>query len=131
MNRPRALAAGLLAAATLTLAGCSSAADVASQNNQTAADNFEINRRIVFYNVRTDTYEKVIEGRCSLNDDGNQLEVICRTGEDEYLKHFQGKGPDFTYFVEQLDANTADSYHYRVIIRPKTIVPAPELDWAN
>jgi hypothetical protein len=127
----KTFAAAALTAATLTLTGCSTAADVASQNNQAAADNFEINRRIVFYNVRTDTYEKVIEGRCSLADDGNQLEVICRTGENEYLKHFQGKGGDFTYFVEQLDENTADSYHYRVIIRPQTIVPAPELDWAN
>lgn len=130
MNRKtRIIATGL--AAMFALGGCSSAANVASENNRQAAENFELNRRVVFYNVRSDSYEKVIEGRCSLHDDGNQLEVICRTGPNEYLKHFQGKGPDFTYFVEQLDANVADSYHYRVILRPQTILPAPELDWAN
>ncbi len=37
-------------------AGCMDDADVASRNLSKAADNFEINRRIVFYNGITDTY---------------------------------------------------------------------------
>jgi hypothetical protein len=39
----------LLSAGVLT--SCESEADIASQNLSVAADAFEINRRIVFYNV--------------------------------------------------------------------------------
>jgi hypothetical protein len=44
------------------LAGCSNDAQVASRNLSQAADNFEINRRIVFYNGITNDYILVIEG---------------------------------------------------------------------
>jgi hypothetical protein len=39
-----------------TLTACDNAADVASRNVATAAANFEVNRRIVFYNVRNGEY---------------------------------------------------------------------------
>lgn len=39
---------GLLLVAAL--AGCSREADVASKNMSVAADQFEVNRRVVFYN---------------------------------------------------------------------------------
>ena len=38
------------------LAGCSSDADVASRNMSQAADNFEVARRIIFYNGITGEY---------------------------------------------------------------------------
>jgi hypothetical protein len=71
------------------LAGCSDA-DVASTNLSKAADQFEINRRIVFYNGITGEYMLTIEGLCSLgnNDPTRQLSVTCKTGEKEYKKHF-------------------------------------------
>ena len=53
-----------LAIATV-LAGCSSDADVASRNLSKAADNFDVNRRVVFYNGITDAYILKIEGLCS------------------------------------------------------------------
>ena len=114
------LAAGLL------LAGCSNA-DRASQNLSTAADNFEIDRRVVFLNVETGKYELSIEGKCSLKDDGNQLEVTCRVGPDQYKKHFLGKAQDFTYFAEQIETADVSLYHYRVIFKPETILPSIEL----
>lgn len=119
--------AGVALVGGMLLAGCSDA-DVASQNLSTAADNFEIERRIVFLNVRSGEYELEIQGRCSIKDIEGQLEVTCRTGEDEYKKHFLGKGPDFTYFSEQIDPADVSEYHYRVIFKPQTIIPAPELD---
>ena len=48
------------------LAGCERDADVASRNLSVAADMFEINRRIVFYNGITGEYMLVIEGLCAL-----------------------------------------------------------------
>lgn len=47
----------------ILLTGCSDA-DIASQNISKAADNFEISRRIVFYNGITGEYMLSIEGAC-------------------------------------------------------------------
>ena len=112
------------------LTGCSSEANVASSNVSRAADQFEIIRRIVFYNGITSEYVLVIEGLCSLgNYDGvGELTVTCKTGESEYKKHFLGLSDNVTYFAEQLEPAKADGYHYRVIFRPTTIIPDIEID---
>ncbi len=55
--------------------GCDTDADVASQNLSKAADQFEIVRRIIFLNGITDKYIMAIEGRCSIKDEGHQLDV--------------------------------------------------------
>lgn len=111
-------------------AACSSPSDVASQNLSEAADNFEIERRIVFFNGITDSYLLEIEGRCSIAADGldNQLEVTCRTAEDEYKKHFLGLSDNVTYFVEQIEGAEVSTYNYRVRYRPETIIPDISLD---
>ena len=51
--------------------GCSDAR-VASSNLSRAADNFEINRRVVFYNGITGEYMLSIEGLCSWLGRGNE-----------------------------------------------------------
>jgi hypothetical protein len=124
MKKLMGLAAALLSAA------CSSKADVVSTNLSKAADQFEVQRRVVFYNGITDTYMLTIEGLCSLgnNDEPGELTVTCQTGPDVYKKHFLGLSDNVTYFVEQLEAAEVDAYHYRVIFRPSTIVPDPEVD---
>ncbi len=114
-----------LCLATLTLAGCQTEADVASHNVSKAADQFEIDRRIVFFNGITDTYLLQIEGRCSLGnyDNEHQRTVTCKVGDDQYKKHFVGLSDNVSYFVEQLQPADADVYRYRVIFRPTTIMP--------
>lgn len=107
----------------LMLGACSSDADVASSNLSMAAEQFEINRRVVFFNGITDSYLLSIEGRCSIEDDGNQLEVTCKVGDDEFKKHFLGLSDNVSYFVEQLESADVSVFHYRVIFRPSVIVP--------
>jgi hypothetical protein len=114
--------------AGLALAGCGAQADVASENLSTAADNFEIDRRVVFFNGITDTYLLTIEGRCAIKDEGGQLEVTCKIGPDQFKKHFLGLSDNVSYFVEQTKAVDASTYQYRVIFRPSTIIPDPEAD---
>jgi hypothetical protein len=106
------------------LAACSDA-DVASKNLSKAADNFEVTRRIVFYNGITGDYMLTIEGLCSLgnHDQHGQLSVTCKTGVSNYKKHFLGLSDNVTYFVEQVDAMPVGVYHYRVFFKPQTIVP--------
>ena len=111
--------------AVLALAGCSSDADVASDNLSKAAEQFEVNRRIVFFNGITDKYLLTIEGRCSIKADAAdaQLEVTCKTGEKEYKKHFLGLSDNVSYLVEQTEPAQVGVYQYRVIFKPTVIVP--------
>lgn len=123
----RTIAAIVVAAVgVLGLGACSPASEVASENLSRAADNFEIERRITFVNGITDQYLLTIEGLCSITDEGNQLEVTCKVGDDEYKKHFLGLSDNVTYVAEQLDGVDVDTYHYRLIFRPETI--APDID---
>lgn len=112
----------LLSMAFLT--GCDDA-QTASYNMVKAADNFEIDRRIIFFNGITDKYLLEIEGKCSIEADtlDNQLEVICKTGDEQYKKHFLGLSDNVAYFVEQIESIHASAYHYRVTFKPQIIIP--------
>lgn len=121
------LAIGLLAATAIGLAGCANDAQVASHNLSQAADNFKINRRIVFYNGITGGYILTIEGLCSQEPDGRKLSVTCKTGEGQYKKHFLGLSDNVTYFSEQMDAAAVGVYQYRVTFKPSAIIPSVEL----
>ena len=110
-------------ASIVGLAACERDADVASRNLSLAADMFEINRRIIFYNGITDTYMLTIEGRCSIKDQGNQLEVTCKVSGKAYRKHFLGLSDNVTYFAEQLETTDVSVYHHRIIFKPQVIVP--------
>ena len=128
MTRTKKALALTVAAGALLLAGCSSDAQVASHNLSRAADQFEIERRVVFFNGITDTYLLTIEGRCSIEDQGSQLEVTCKVGDESFKKHFLGLSDNVTYFVEQTEAAKADVYHYRVIFKPEVIAPYIDLE---
>lgn len=114
----------LLVLGLLATAACSDA-DVASSNISKAADNFEINRRIVFYNGITNEYILVIEGFCSIGnyDRAGELSVTCKTGVDQYKKHFLGLSDNVTFVAEQLDAASVDRFHYRIFFKPAAIIP--------
>lgn len=117
---------GLLTVLSLFMfTGCSDDSTIASYNNARASDNFEIYRRVVFFNGITDNYLLSVEGLCSIKADtmDNQLEVICKTGENKYRKHFLGLSDNVAYFVEQLEDNEASAYHYRVTFKPQEIIP--------
>ena len=111
-------------AAALSLGACS-AADTASRNISYDSDNFKVMRRVVFVNGITDKYLLSIEGLCSITKDkeDQQLEVTCKTGEGEFKKHYLGISDNVTYFVEQMDGSSVDTYHYKVAFRPETILP--------
>lgn len=112
------------------LAGCTDA-DIASRNLSKAADQFEITRRIVFYNGITGDYMLTIEGLCSLgnHDKDREVTVTCKTGPQDYKKHFLGLSDNVTFFAEQIEPAKADVFHYRVIFKPAAIVP--DIDLVN
>ncbi len=114
----------LAIAAASALAGCSDA-DIASSNLSRAADNFEVTRRVVFYNGITGEYVLSVEGLCSIgnSDTAGRLSVTCKTGNGVYKKHFLGLSDNVTFFVEQMDPLPVGVYHYRVFFKPQTILP--------
>lgn len=107
-----------------SLAGCTDA-DVASNNLSKAADSFEVNRRIVFYNGITGEYILTVEGLCSLGnkDTAGKLSVTCKTGPGSFKKHFLGLSDNVTFFAEQIEANKVSQYHYRVVFKPAALIP--------
>jgi predicted small secreted protein len=107
-----------------SLTACNDA-DVASRNLSTAADNFQIERRIVFYNGITGEYMLTVEGLCSLGnaDKSRELTITCKTGSNSYKKHFLGLSDNVTYFVEQMEGADVSAYHYKVVFKPSVIVP--------
>lgn len=124
-HRKKTTAVAAILAATAILTGCTRDADRASDNLSKAADQFEIERRIVFFNGITDKYLLTIEGRCAIEPDGEggKLDVTCKIGEDQYKKHFLGLSDNVTYFVEQTESADVSVYHYRVIFKPENIIP--------
>lgn len=119
----------VIAMVVVAIAGCQTDADLASKNLSTAADQFEIPRRIVFYNGITGDYILTIEGYCSLGntDKAGELSVTCKTGTNAYKKDFLGLSDNVTYFAEQLESSNVSKDHYRVIFKPSTIIPDIEI----
>lgn len=124
-----ALALGLL------LTGCESAADTANANLSKAAENFEVERRIVGINAITDKALFEVEGYCSLENDGRKLDVICRVAGDPSRKPGQGEverttlglSDNVTFVSTQLAPVDVDFYRPRIIFRPEALVPNYDL----
>ncbi|MEE8372798.1 MAG: hypothetical protein V3R87_03570 [Dehalococcoidia bacterium] len=109
----------------LTAGKCASDADVASKNISTAADAFEVQRRVVFLNGITDSIILVVEGRCSLGnyDTSGRMSVTCKTAPDAFKKHYLGLSDNVTFFAEQLENIDVSVYHNRVVWKPQSLIP--------
>ena len=112
----------------LLFTGCSREAQVASSNLSHAADNFQLDRRIVFYNGITGDYVLTIEGKCSFDAvSERKVDVTCKVGDKEFKKHSLGISDNVTYFSEQLTSKGVSVYQYKVDFRPTTIIPDVDL----
>lgn len=119
------LVASLLGVALSMVGGCSDA-NIASSNLSKAADNFELSRRIVFYNGITGEYILTIEGRCALKA-RDKVAITCKTSSTGFKKHYLGLSDNVTYFSEQLEAVDVNTYQYRVLFKPAAIIPDVEI----
>jgi hypothetical protein len=118
----------LLASAIVMLtaaSSCEPAADVASRNLSTAADNFEVPRRISVVNGITDNISMVMEGYCSLgnSDKPGRVSITCKTGPNQYVKNFLDKSDNVYILTEQLGSVNASEFHYRTVFRPQSLIP--------
>jgi len=122
------LKVSIAAVLALSVVGCSNDADVASKNLSKDADNFKINRRVIFYNGITSEYMLSIEGLCALDaDSSRKITVTCKTGKDEYKKHYLGLSDNVTYFIEQMQPAKVGVHFYKVTFKPSVILPDIEV----
>lgn len=122
----RAIQAAIISTILITSIGCSTDASVASHNLSKAAEMFELDRRIVFYNTWKGEYLLSIEGRCSI-EYSKRVAVTCKTGPDSYKKHYLGMSGHVTYFSEQIKPAGVSAYHYKIIFKPESILPDIDL----
>lgn len=112
---------------TVFTTGCSDAY-VARANLETAEQNFEVYRRVVFYNGINGEYILTIEGRLAIIvDEDGDLVVTVKTDSGQYLKHYLGLSDNVTYFSEQLESSKVSTGQYRVIFKPSAIIPDIEI----
>lgn len=110
------------------IVGCTDST-VADNNITKDADNFKVYRHIVFINNITGEYLLEITGYCNVTADteDKQLETICKNDNGGYIKNFLGVNETTTYFVEQVDAKYVSDKHYKLIIKPSTLIPTIEV----
>lgn len=118
-----AIACALIGVAALS--GCSSKANVVSKNISTAADNFQVDRQIVFYDIWTGQTILEVDGLCSIDNTASsgQVAVTCETAPGKYTKDYLGKSTNVTWFEHQTTPARVSNAHYRIIWRPSTVVP--------
>ena len=122
----------MLGALTVVFSGCGqSDADVAAHNLSVKAEQFQVARRIVFFNGITDKYLAEITGYCSVETGDSalsgSLEVTCKLGPNEFKKSFFGLSDNVSYMVQQIDPVDVSTTRYKVIFKPSTIVPDIDL----
>ncbi len=109
----------------MALCGCNTDAETATYNIKQDAEQFKVIRRVIFINNITGEYLFQAEGNCSVetNNEASRLELTCKTGEDRYKVHYFGLSDNTSYLVEQMEWREVDKYRYKIIFKPKSIVP--------
>lgn len=109
------------------LAACTStSADTVNRNLSTEADEFNVVRKIVAVNTRTDTVLFEVTGRCSMTRDGD-LVLTCREGPDQYKRHYIGSATDVAWTAIQLESVDVDRYQTKILFRPTSVIPDVDL----
>ena len=121
--KKKLLALGLILTIGITsLTGCVEAGKV-SHNISQEADNFNVTRRIVVINARTDKTLFEMIGNFSLqNNENNELEIICEVKNGTYKKHFIRLNDNTMYVVEDVSGAYVDKHKYEVNYLPQQLV---------
>lgn len=118
----------LVFVASLMGISCSSDASVARRNLEIEEQNFNVFRRVVFYNGITGEYILTIEGKLAIIiDQDGDLVVTVKTEDGKFLKHYFGLSDNVTYFSEALNSNNISTAQYKVIFKPTIILPTVEI----
>ena len=112
----------LAAAIIFAFAGCREAERV-SYNISKEADNFNVIRRLVVINARTDKPMFELVGAFSFELENNRIIAIVETGNGEYKKHSVGVNDWTLWSIEDISGAEVSKYHYEVNFLPEMIIP--------
>ncbi len=113
------LATSVMAA---SVTGCRES-DRVSYNVSQEADNFNVIRRLVVINARTDKPMFELVGAFSFELENRRIIATVETGKNQYKKHSVGLTDWTLWSVEDLEGASVDKYHYEVNFLPEMIVP--------
>lgn len=109
---------GILA---MSLTGCREANKV-SRNIAKEADNFNVYRRVVIINTRTDKIEFEVVGKMSVEVSSSRLNLIVED-DGRYYKHIINLTDNNMYVVEDLGGSDVSKYKYEINYIPESIIP--------
>lgn len=102
----------------IMLTGCRKAERV-NYNLRLEADNFNVRRRVVAINTRTNDTLFSVEGLISLDiDSDGDLNVTIKTGEDDYKLFYAHLSDSVTYTAVQIEGSDVTPYAYNVSFFP-------------
>lgn len=104
-------------------AGCARESKRVSYNIAQEADNFNILRRVVVINTRTDKAEFECIGRIAVEVQEKRLDVVVETDDGKYQKHIINLTGNNMYIVEDLGKAAVNKYKYEINYLPETIQP--------
>jgi len=110
----------IIAVATilLVLSGCTKAERV-NFNIRQDADNFNVRRRVIALNTRTNEALFEVTGLISIGADADgDLNVTIKTGDSEYKLFYAHLSEDVTYTCIQLEADSVTPYAYEISFFP-------------
>lgn len=125
--RRRSCAITVLAAVmilSLGLSGCTEV-DQVSYNISKEADNFNVIRRLVVINARTNTPTFELIGAFSVQTDemSGKVDIVVEVEEGLYKKHFIWITDGVIMHVEDIEGAEVSKYRYEVNFLPEQIVP--------
>lgn len=114
----------ILAAVAAALAGCEEReSDRASYSIAQEADNFNVLRRVVVINTRTDKAEFECIGRIAVDVESKRLDIIVETDKGKYQKHIVNLAGNNMYIIEDLGGAEVNKYKYEINYLPEMIQP--------
>lgn len=108
--------------AAITMTGCSTEADKVAHNIAIEADNFNVYRRVVIINTRTDKPEFEVIGKLSVTVSSDRLDVLVEE-DGRYYKHIINLTDNNMFVVEDLGGADVSQFKYEVNYIPESIVP--------
>ena len=123
MKTKTLLVATMIILAIASLTGCGRESERVSYNIAQEADNFNVLRRVVVINTRTDKAEFECIGRLAIEVGSKRLDVIVETDENKYQKHIINLTGNNMYIVEDLGKAEVNKYKYEINYLPEMIIP--------
>ncbi len=108
--------------AMIITTGCGTEADKVAQNIAKEADNFNVYRRVVIINTRTDKPEFEVIGKLSVTVSSDRLDVLVEDG-GRYYKHIINLTDNNMFVVEDLGGADVSQFKYEINYIPESIVP--------